>query len=183
MAATQDRSIFKSELSDKVHRWRLCPLGMHYVREHQERIHPSQKHPKGEIIIRHAHCANNSPHQGKKGQDEPQDVLSIDELRVIVDANFSNLPGSPKAHILTEYPRADEFDQHIRGWVLYWNEIFEAKDFLDPNLVKALIASESSFKPEQNTPNQDKKIGYARGLMQVTDERLCCVNQPIGTIP
>lgn len=53
----------ESALSDhenkKTHPWRLCPLGKHYVREHKEHIPPSKKHPEGEIIIRHAHCATN----------------------------------------------------------------------------------------------------------------------------
>lgn len=166
-----DEVVLDIESNDKVHRWRLCSLGKHYVREHKEHIPPSKKHPEGEVIVRHAHCANNPPHKNKKGEDEPQDALSIDELHTIADAYFSNLLGPPKAHVF-KYPRADEFDQHIRGWTLYWNEVFEPKDLLDPNLVKALIASESSFKPEQNTPNHNKKIGYARGLMQITDETI-----------
>jgi hypothetical protein len=172
MEARSDAVTSEDKSSNKAHRWRLCPLGKHYVREHQEHIPPSKKHPNGEIIVRHAHCANNPPHKNRKGQDEPQDILSIDELHAIADANFSELPGPPKANVLKEYPRVDEFDQYIRGWTLYWNEVFEAEDLLDPNLVKALIASESSFKPEQNTPNKDKKIGYARGLMQITDETI-----------
>ena len=43
----------------KVHRWRLCSIGMHYVREHIEHIPPSKKHPNGELVVRHAHCAKN----------------------------------------------------------------------------------------------------------------------------
>ncbi|MCE3238009.1 MAG: hypothetical protein K0R24_990 [Gammaproteobacteria bacterium] len=44
---------------------------------------------------------------------------------------------------------------------------------MDPNLIKALIASESSFRSEidtpQSTPEKNKIIGHARGLMQITD--------------
>jgi hypothetical protein len=172
MEMLKDKVVLENKPGDKVHRWRLCSIGKHYVREHQEHIPPSKQHPNGEVIVRHAHCANNPPHKNRKGQDDPQDILSIDELHAIADTYFSELPGPPKANVLKEYPKADEFDQYIRGWTLYWNEVFEAKDFLDPNLVKALIASESSFKPEQNTPNDKEEIGYARGLMQITDETI-----------
>lgn len=39
---------------EKTHPWRLCPIGKHYVREHQEHIPPSKKHSDGEVIVRHA---------------------------------------------------------------------------------------------------------------------------------
>lgn len=48
--------------------------------------------------------------------------------------------------------------------------MFEAKDLLDPNLVKALIASESSFEPDVINYKNSSKIGPARGLMQLTDD-------------
>src|SRR5690348_14898598 len=114
----------KNVKEGKVHPWRLCNLGKHYVKEHHERIPPSKKHPDGEIIIRHAHCANNPL---GKHQKEIRDILSFDEIEIISQENFLDLRGPPKAKVL-DYPRADDFDKLIRGWVLYWNEIFEAKD-------------------------------------------------------
>ena len=152
----------------KTHRWRLCPTGMHYVREHQERIPPSKTHPNGEVIIRHAHCANNPL---GKNKHEINDILSFGELKIIKESNFLTLKGPPTANVLN-YRRADDFDDQIRGWVLYWNEVFGATDVLDPNLVKALIASESGFDPDIINPHNPKKIGPARGLMQLTDETL-----------
>jgi len=168
----EDLTLSDYKDNEKVHPWRLCPIGKHYVRSHSEHISPSKKHPEGEIITRHAHCANNPPHKNKRGQEEPQDILSFDELQTIATANFSNLIGPPKAKVL-KFHRADEFDPQIRGWVCYWNKVFDAKDPLDPNLVKALIASESSFRPELKIPTADvKMIGYAHGLMQLTDDTL-----------
>lgn len=158
----------ETEEKGKTHPWRLCPIGKHYVREHQEHIPPSKKHPKGDVIIRHAHCASNPVGKNKK---EINDILSFYELKIINESNFLTLKGPPKANVL-HYPRADDFDDQIRGWVLYWNEIFGATDLLDPNLVKALIASESSFDPNVINPHNPKKIGPARGLMQLTDETL-----------
>lgn len=152
----------------KAHRWRLCPVGMHYVREHQVHISPSKKHPEGEIITRHAHCANNPLGKNKK---QINDILSFDELQHISETYFSDLKGAPKANVLNYY-NADKFDELIRGWVLYWNEVFKAQDLLDPNLVKALIASESSFNSDAINSKNPPKIGPARGLMQLTDNTL-----------
>ena len=63
--------------------------------------------------------------------------------------------------------RGDEFDVLIRGWTKYWNEIFQPGEPLDPCLVKALIASESSFNPKPD--NGIKGSDRARGMMQITD--------------
>jgi hypothetical protein len=163
-----DIELYTEGTVEKAHSWRLCPVGTHYVREHQEHIPPSKKHPNGEIIIRHAHCAHNPL---GKHQKPINDILSFGELKAIAKAHFERLKGPPKANVL-DYPRADEIDEQIRGWVMYWNEVFEAQVLLDPNLVKALMASESSFKPESTNANNPRKIGTARGLMQLTDQTL-----------
>lgn len=164
-----DIELYTESTVEKTHPWRLCPIGSHYVREHQEHIAPSKKHPNGEIIIRHAHCAHNPLGKNKK---RINDILTFGELQAIAKANFPPLKGPPKANVLTQYPRADEFDEQIRGWVIHWNEVFESLVPLDPNLVKALIASESGFDPNSFNPNNPKKIGAARGLMQLTEETL-----------
>ncbi len=82
---------------------------------------------------------------------------------------FSNLTGPPKAGVLTNFHEADNFDSLIRGWVRYWNDIFHLKDPLNPNLVKALMATESSFN--KKAENKIKKI-HARGLLQITGQTL-----------
>lgn len=173
--------INETELSDdiknKMHPWRVCPIGKHYVRTHILHIPPSKEHPEGQVVTRHAHCADNPSHK---------DLLSYDELQIIAKKYFSDLIGAPKAGILTDFPRADEFDSYIRGWVRYWNEIFHPQEPLDPNLVKALIASESSFRPEQDTPQhtpeKNKNIGHARGLMQITDNTLKIIGEHKGEV-
>ena len=74
-----------------------------------------------------------------------------------------------KLGTLGDPPNANEFDSIILMWTQYWNEIFSSKDPLDPNLVKALLGSESSFRPgvkDQRISNRN----HARGLMQITDE-------------
>lgn len=160
---------------EKIHPWRLCPIGKHYVRTHSENISPSKKHPDGMIITREWHCAKNPSHKNHQNKNIPtNDILTFDELQIIVSKNFTDLEGPPKTHIL-KFPKADEFDSLIRGWVIYWNKIFNAKDPLDPNLVKALIASESSFNPEAANPTNNG-TGIARGLMQLTDDTLDRLN-------
>ncbi|MBA2654976.1 MAG: transglycosylase SLT domain-containing protein [Gammaproteobacteria bacterium] len=165
------------DIKDKAHPWRVCPIGKHYVRTHVLHIPPSKKHPEGQVVTRHAHCADNPSHK---------DVLSYDELQIIAKTHFLGLVGAPKAGVLTKFPRADEFDLHIRGWVHYWNDIFHPQEPLDPNLVKALIASESSFRPEQDTPQstteKNKKIGHACGLMQITESTLKIIGAHKGEI-
>ena len=100
-----------SEETDKVHHWRICPIGKHYVKEHLEHIPPSKKHPNGDVIVRHAHCASNP---FNKNKHQISDILSFSELTIITKLRFSELKGPPNAHIL-KYPRADEFDTQIRG--------------------------------------------------------------------
>lgn len=166
-----------SELDTKVHPWRICPIGKHLVRTHILHVPPSKEHPEGQTVIRHEHCAENPSHK---------DLLSYDEIQAMTKAHFSNLSNLPKTCVLSEFSRADEFDLYIAGWVRYWNEIFLPKEPLDPNLVKALIASESSFKPEQitkqNSKEKHKKIGYARGLMQITDSTLSIIRNHEGEV-
>ena len=52
--------------------------------------------------------------------------------------------------------------------VQYWNEVLKPDHPLDPNVVKALIASESAFSPEKL--NDKKNSNSARGLMQITND-------------
>jgi len=164
-----EKSSSENDSEKKVHPWRLCPSGKHYVRTHDEHVKLSKTHPNGETVVRHAHCANNPSHK---------DMLSFDEIHAITEKYFSNLTGTPTAGILIKYGqtdahflKADDYDYLIRGWVYYWNTIFKPINPLDPNLIKALMATESSFNEKSNNIvlNKNKKI-HARGLLQITEE-------------
>jgi hypothetical protein len=109
-------------------------------------------------------------------------MLSYDEIKSISKTHFSALEGPPKTGALKDFHNADNFDELILGWVHYWNEIFHAKDTLDPNLVKALIASESSFDPKKSRATKSKKLGNARGLMQITDATLTIIGDHDGEL-
>jgi hypothetical protein len=141
----------------KAHPWRRCQLGKHLVREHKVHLPPSKKHPSGLISVRHKHCAENRSHK---------DELSFDEIQYITNTSFPSLVGSPTPHnLIKEFGKADNYDVEIRGWVKYWNDIFKLDDPLDPNLVKVLIATESSFDIEPK-----RTIKTAHGLMQITNK-------------
>lgn len=66
------------------------------------------------------------------------------------------------------YKRGNDFDHLIDGWVTYWNDILKPKVPLDPDFVKVMIATESSFD-SKSTAFAGKRAGHARGLMQVTE--------------
>lgn len=146
-----------NDTDKKAYPWRRCPMGKHYVREHEVNFPASKKHPNGFISVRHEHCAENRSHKNE---------LSFDEIQYITNTYFSTLIGPPTPHALVkEFSKADNYDLEIRGWVKYWNDIFKLDAPLDPNLVKALIATESSFDIEPK-----RTIKTAHGLMQITNK-------------
>ena len=142
----------------KIHPWRICPLGQHWVREHPRRVRPSRRHPLGGMTSVAGHCRDNPSHK---------DQMYSDEISEIALTMFNSLRGAPRPSKLG-FPNENEYDSLIRGWTRYWNEVFKTSPPLDPNLVKALIASESSFNP--NASNGKRGGKKASGLMQVTHE-------------
>jgi len=127
----------------------------------------SKKNPDG-VTTRHGHCANNPSHK---------DFIHSDELNEIAKEHFTELKGPPKADDLGFKNKGNRYDEFIRGWTQFWNDTLNPKDRLDPNLVKALIATESGFNP-------NPKVGAvkARGLMQVTDSTRKILANPKGEL-
>ena len=143
----------------KPHPWRVCPYGEHWVRTHPMQVPPSKTHPGGSVTTRHGHCAHNP-----SGKDQ----LYPEEIQEISSQNFSNLKNKPCPLPSKFGAQGTKFDELIAGWAQYWNEVLKPDQPLDPNLVKALIASESGFDPKQLA--NKKNSNSARGLMQVTNE-------------
>lgn len=75
---------------DKIHPWRICPIGKHFVKKHIVHIPPSKEHPDGETIERHEHCATNP---------SKKDILSFDEIQAITEKYFHQLSGPPKSGV------------------------------------------------------------------------------------
>lgn len=147
----------KNKPKTNKHPWRKCPLGHHWrssshVDAHTRRsFNVKERYRKGT-------CVKN--HSGK-------DTLYDDEIHLISNSFFSKMKSKISENKLG-YKRGNEFNQLIDGWVKYWNDILKPKVPLDPDFVKALIATESSFNPKAKN-YAGKRSGYARGLMQVTE--------------
>lgn len=150
------------KVSPPPHPWRLCPAGQHWRRAH---IQSTYQKKDGTIVKEHqvsAGCCDNP-----SGKDQ----LYPDEVREIAARHFQNLKQKPPALKLRKIDKDDPntFDDLIGGWVQYWNEVFNPPIALDPNVIKALIASESRY----NLKVKDMRLStrnYARGLMQITDD-------------
>lgn len=67
------------------------------------------------MITRQEHCAYNPSHK---------DELSFDEIQSITETHFSDLTGAPLAGVL-KFSDESKYDQQIRGWTQYWNDIFK----------------------------------------------------------
>jgi hypothetical protein len=67
----------------------------------------------------------------------------------------NNETGMRREPLLSDFPGSEKYDMLILGWVQYWNDIFKPEKPLDPKLIKALMASESSFR-------QDPPPGHIR---------------------
>jgi hypothetical protein len=145
--------------SKKIHPWRLCSAGEHWVTTHPLRVPPNKSHPAGSTTTRRGHCARNP-----SGKDQ----LYPDEIQEIAKSNFLKLQSKLCPDDLGYHGVGSAYDALISGWVQYWNEVFSPTPPLDPNLVKALIATESSFEAKELANR--KNPNSARGLMQITND-------------
>lgn len=134
------------------HPWRLCPVGEHWVSEH------NRTSKNGVVTIVDGHCRK-SP--GGK------DIIKAEELDEIAKKHFKNLKTKVSENAL-QFKDGNSYNEIISGWCDYWNEVLEAKVKIHPNIVKALIASESGFDNNPKAPIGHKAIG----LMQIMPETI-----------
>lgn len=137
--------------------WRQCPIGHHWVKEHDR-----QKRTLEDVD---PHCRRNPSNKDLLKSDEI-DFISKTELFLNPLVKVSN------EHIGMDGVSREEqnrYDELISGWTAYWNDVFKLKDPLHPNYVKALMASESTFNPKARAKNSPD-IGLARGLLQITEK-------------
>ena len=110
-----------------------------------------------------------------------KDQLYLAELLRISDRLFKTVRNKPTAIHLGFPYRGNRYDELIAGWVQYWNDVLAPDDPLDPNFVKALIATEFGFDPLAKV-SAGKRAGYARGLLQLTDWTLEILSDEKGEL-
>lgn len=152
------------------HPWRLCPVGEHWVLTHPRRL--AKKAGTTEVD---GHCRKNPSRK---------DRMRSEEIRAIARRFFGrDLDQAMPSPDTLDYPhnKGNPYDRLIAGWTRYWNEVLSPDDPLDPDLVKALIGSESSFNAKPRTRNA-QAAGKARGLLQITDQALKILKNDKGEL-
>jgi hypothetical protein len=105
------------------------------VKTHPRRVPISKKNPSGRTIVdRHLRHIDG----------QYLDLNLIEETFRNYDKKKILRPESGKLLL----PNEDKYSEHIAVWVDYFNKKLNLKPPLDPDMVKALVASESTFKPE-----------------------------------
>ncbi len=122
------------------------------VREHPRRVPISQKNPSGRTTV-DRHLRHIEGH-----------YLDLKMIYKVVEKYDKKSLSYPKAKKL-KIPNEDKYSDLIAIWVDYFNKKFKFKELIDPDMIKALIASESTFNP--SAVNKE-----ATGLTQITTDTL-----------
>lgn len=133
----------------KNHKWRLCPTGHHWVVEHPRKTDSGKTSVEG-------HCRKNPKN---KDMLDPQEILQI------AQQHFKSLKVMPSPNDL-KFPEGNKYDSIIAGWCQYWNEVMSPETLIHPNIVKALIATESGFSSEPIGAKGHKAIGIMQLMPQ-----------------
>lgn len=132
------------------------------VHTHSRHVKPSLKNPNGITIV-----------------DQHLRRLPgtyLDEKEIYKIMNGYSLKGIKKpSNNNLESPDGNLYDDQIALWADYFNKLLNIKPSLDPNMIKALIGSESNFKTDAKTPQ-------AIGIAQITKQTLKIVQDPNGEV-
>ncbi len=132
------------------------------VREHPLQVPVSEKNPKG-ITIRDRHLRR-----------LPGTYLKRDEINEIYKIHSRKDIAYPTSGKIPEHKTADEYDELIAVWADYFNNKLKTDPPLDPDVFKALLASESGFR--LHTPKN--KIAF--GIAQITKQTWEILQNPKG---
>lgn len=133
------------------------------VKEFPRKVPVSKKNPTGVTIVdRHPRCLKGTYLNDKE----------IDETFKNYDKKNIVYPASKK---LPKYPDADKYDDQIAVWTDYFNKKFPSDSLFDPDVVKALIGSESDFRLDPFNPQ-------AIGIAQITKETFKALQDPKGEV-
>jgi hypothetical protein len=133
------------------------------VKEHPRKVPVSKKNPKGITIV------------DKHPRRLDGTYLDEKEIEKIVKAYDLKKIVYPKAGKLKEYSDSDKYDELMAIWTDYFNKKFPSDSLLDPDVVKALIGSESDFK-------LDPVNHLAFGIAQITKETFKALQDSKGEV-
>lgn len=132
------------------------------VRDHILTVPVSKKNPIGKTIRdRHVRRLPGT------------DLDRVQILELFKNYNYKGLSYPTTKKLLDQYKNSDDFDVLIAVWIDYFSKKF-AKQPLDSNSAKALIASESSFHADPKGNN------IAFGITQITKQTLKILQDPKG---
>ncbi len=133
------------------------------VREHPLHVPVSEKNPTG-LTIRDRHLRR-----------LPGTYLDPKEIKSIFkNYDRKGIVYPSKKRLTESYKEADKYDELIAVWTDYFNKKFNSNPPLDPDTVKALIASESGFRLD---PKENK---VAFGIAQITKSTFKILQDPDG---
>lgn len=132
------------------------------VREHPMHVHVSEKNPTG-ITIRDRHIRR-----------LPGTYLKREEISEVFKNHRRKGILFPTAGKIARPKNADNYDELIAVWVDYFNNKLKTEPPLDPDVFKALLASESTFR--HHTP--ENKIAF--GIAQITKQTWSILQDPKG---
>jgi uncharacterized protein with HEPN domain len=148
-----------AQLQSPAHPWKVCPPGEIFVKSADVDNYIRAGHPvSGHFRSEHCRTLNSST----------KNILNHTEAQIISRLNFNRATGLPASDDLGFKKLGTQYDNAIAGWVQYWNEALNPDTPLTANIVKALIASESSFDSNAGTGKRNS----AKGLMQLLPQTL-----------
>ena len=133
------------------------------VKEHPRKVSVSKKNPDVITIVDKHPRRLDGTFLDKK--EIEKNVQSYDLKNLIY----------PKSGKLVKYPDSDKYDELIAIWTDYFNKKFPSESLFDPDVIKALIGSESGFKLDPVNPQ-------AFGIAQITKETFKALQDPKGEV-
>lgn len=133
------------------------------VKEHPRKVGVSKMNPEGITIV------------DQHSRRLPGTYLDIKEIeKILKNYKLKNLIYPAKGK-LPEYSDADRYDNLIATWTDYFNKKFPSDILLDPDMIKALIGSESGFELDPVNP-------AAVGIAQITKQTFKVLKDSKGEV-
>ena len=132
------------------------------VRAHPRQVTQSQKNPSGVTIV------------DEHSRRLPGTYLEEKEIYKIANGYSLKKILNPSSNSLNR-PDENKYNDLIGIWTDYFNSLFAINPPLDPDMIKALIGSESDFKTNPKNP-------VAIGIAQITKETYRIVQDPKGEV-